>query len=103
MVTQHQNQEHGEQNEGLTRRRFIGATTAAAAGIYGILLHRKAPAFAATREITMLSWNHYVPRADVVFREQAEAFPGGRGRTAAVAGSCAPRSPCEDRLPARTA
>jgi multiple sugar transport system substrate-binding protein len=57
-----------------TRRQFLATTTGVAAGISGILLYRQAPVWAATRELTMISWNHYVPQADVVLREQAEAF-----------------------------
>jgi multiple sugar transport system substrate-binding protein len=79
MATWHQRNEPVALNGGLTRRQFLGTSAGTAAGLYGILLHRKPPAFAETREVKMISWNHYVPRADVVLREQAEAFSKAAG------------------------
>ncbi|HEY5724405.1 MAG TPA: hypothetical protein VIX40_00450, partial [Methylomirabilota bacterium] len=34
----------------------------------------RAPALAQKRELTFLSWNHFVPAADDELRKQAEAF-----------------------------
>ena len=54
-----------------TRRHFLRG--AAAAGLAGLALDRPA-AFAQKRELTFLSWNHFVPAADDELRKQAEAF-----------------------------
>jgi multiple sugar transport system substrate-binding protein len=61
------------------RRQFL-TTTAAAAGL-GWLASGRAPALAQKRELTFLSWNHFVPASDDELRRQAEAF----GREAGVA------------------
>src|SRR5262249_15037726 len=39
----------------------------------------KAPAYAQKRELTFLSWNHFVPAADDELRKQAEAFSKAAG------------------------
>ena len=57
-----------------TRRQFLGTTAGATAGIASWLALGKAPAFAQKRELTFLSWNHFVPAADDELRKQAEAF-----------------------------
>src|SRR5213596_3400871 len=57
-----------------TRRQFLGRTAGAAAGMASWLALGKAPAFAQKRELTFLSWNHFVPAADDELRKQAEAF-----------------------------
>jgi multiple sugar transport system substrate-binding protein len=74
MTSQHQPQASRRRSGVVTRRQFLSTTTGVAAGLSGILLYRQTPVFADTRELTMLSWNHYVPRADDVLREQAEKF-----------------------------
>ena len=47
-----------------TRRQFLTTTAGATAGIASWLALGKAPAFAQKRELTFLSWNHFVPAAD---------------------------------------
>ncbi|MEK7770117.1 MAG: hypothetical protein AAB335_03475, partial [candidate division NC10 bacterium] len=57
-----------------TRRQFLSTTAGAAAGMASWLSLGKAPAYAQKRELTFLSWNHFVPAADDELRKQAEAF-----------------------------
>jgi len=57
-----------------TRRQFLATTAGATAGMASWLALGKAPAFAQKRELTFLSWNHFVPAADDELRKQAEAF-----------------------------
>jgi multiple sugar transport system substrate-binding protein len=63
----------------LTRRRFLTQTAATAVGIYGVLQWRQPPATAQQRELSMLSWNHFVPASDVELKKQAEAFARQHG------------------------
>jgi multiple sugar transport system substrate-binding protein len=79
MDTPHQVSEHTHGAGTLSRRQLLQTTMGATLGLSGILLYRQPPVFAATREITMLSWNHYVPRSDVVLREQAATFSKDAG------------------------
>src|SRR5712691_5586979 len=58
----------------VTRRRFLSTTAGAAAGMSSWLALGKAPAHAQKRELTFLSWNHFVPASDDELRKQAEAF-----------------------------
>jgi multiple sugar transport system substrate-binding protein len=57
-----------------TRRQFLGQSAAATAGIASWLTLGRAPAFAQKRELTFLTWNHFVPASDDELRKQAEAF-----------------------------
>jgi len=57
-----------------TRRQFLSTTAGAAAGMASWLALGKAPAYAQKRELTFLSWNHFVPASDDELRKQAEAF-----------------------------
>jgi multiple sugar transport system substrate-binding protein len=66
------------------RRRFLATTTGAAAGLASWLALGKAPAFAQKRELTFLSWNHFVPASDEELRRQAEAFAKQAGITMRV-------------------
>src|SRR5881409_1729498 len=59
------------------RRQFL-KTSAAAAAWFSV---DRAPAYAQKRELTFLSWNHFVPASDDELRKQAEAF----GKQAGVA------------------
>jgi multiple sugar transport system substrate-binding protein len=59
---------------GPTRRQFLKASAGASAGMASWLALGKAPAFAQKRELTFLSWNHFVPDSDEELRKQAEAF-----------------------------
>ena len=58
----------------VTRRRFLGQSAGAAAGMASWLALGRAPAHAQKRELTFFSWNHFVPAADDELRKQAEAF-----------------------------
>src|SRR5213592_2233877 len=58
---------------GTSRRQFLRQSAGATLGM--------APAFAQKRELTFLSWNHFVPASDDELRKQAEAF----GKQAGVA------------------
>jgi len=59
---------------GTTRRQFLKTSAGASAGVASWLALGKAPAFAQKRELTFLSWNHFVPAADDELRRQAEEF-----------------------------
>jgi multiple sugar transport system substrate-binding protein len=58
----------------LSRRTFLGATAGAAAGLAGILATKTPPTYAATRTLTMLTANHFVPASDENLRKWAKAF-----------------------------
>jgi multiple sugar transport system substrate-binding protein len=58
----------------IPRRRFLGTAAGATAGMASWLALGKPPAYAQKRELTFLSWNHFVPAADDELRKQAEAF-----------------------------
>src|SRR5712692_9315625 len=55
----------------LTNRRQFLKTSAVAAAWLSV---DRAPAYAQKRELTFLSWNHFVPASDDELRKQAEAF-----------------------------
>jgi multiple sugar transport system substrate-binding protein len=57
-----------------SRREFFRVTSSATAGMASWLALGKAPAFAQKRELTFLSWNHFVPASDDELRRQAEVF-----------------------------
>src|SRR5260370_16432475 len=58
----------------IPRRRFLRTAAGATAGMASWLALGKPPAYAQKRELTFLSWNHFVPAADDELRKQAEAF-----------------------------
>jgi multiple sugar transport system substrate-binding protein len=58
----------------LNRRRFLQVTATGVAGLAGVLTLRQPAAGAQTRELTMLSFNHFVPQSDEELRRQAAAF-----------------------------
>ena len=60
-------------------REFLQISASGLAGMAGILALRHPPAMAQQRELTMLSWNHFVPASDEKLREQAAAFSKQRG------------------------
>ena len=64
-----------------SRRHFVRVASGAATGMASWIALGKAPAFAQKRELTFLSWNHFVPASDDELRKQAEAF----GKQAGVA------------------
>jgi spermidine/putrescine-binding protein len=57
-----------------TRRQFLKTSAATSTGLASWLALGRAPAFAQKRELTFLSWNHFVPASDDELRKQAEAF-----------------------------
>jgi multiple sugar transport system substrate-binding protein len=57
-----------------SRRQFLRAAAGTSAGLASWLALGRAPAFAQKRELTFLSWNHFVPAADDELKKQAEAF-----------------------------
>jgi multiple sugar transport system substrate-binding protein len=58
----------------LNRRRFLRASAEGLAGLAAILALRQPPAAAQERELTMLSFNHFVPQSDEELRRQAAVF-----------------------------
>jgi len=58
----------------VNRRHFLRASSIGAGVGLAWLAGGRAPAFAQKRELTFLSWNHFVPAADDELRKQAEAF-----------------------------
>jgi multiple sugar transport system substrate-binding protein len=58
----------------VTRRRFLHTSAAGIAGVAGILAMRGAPSSAQAREISMLSWAHFVPQADQKLAEIGKRF-----------------------------
>jgi len=67
-----------------SRREFMRAASGATAGMASWLALGKAPAFAQKRELTFLSWNHFVPASDDELRRQAEVFSKQVGATVRV-------------------
>jgi multiple sugar transport system substrate-binding protein len=63
----------------MKRREFLQVTASSLAGIAGVIVLRQPPAMAQQREISLLSWNHFVPASDDKLREQAAAFSKQRG------------------------
>ena len=47
-----------------TRRQFLSTSAGATAGMASWLALGRAPAYAQKRELTFLSWNHFVPASD---------------------------------------
>src|SRR5262249_10257504 len=69
---------------GTSRRQFLRQSAGATAGFVSWLALGQAPAFAQKRELTFLSWNHFVPAADDELRRQAEEFSKQAGVTVRV-------------------
>ncbi|PYN84308.1 MAG: hypothetical protein DMD87_27975 [Candidatus Rokuibacteriota bacterium] len=67
-----------------SRRHFVRVASGATAGMATWLALGRAPAFAQKRELTFLSWNHFVPASDDELRKQAEAFGKQAGVTVRV-------------------
>jgi multiple sugar transport system substrate-binding protein len=65
--------------QGHTRRQFLTRTAGAAVGMYGILQGQQPPAVAQQRELSLLTWNHFVPASDVELKKQAERFARQQG------------------------
>jgi multiple sugar transport system substrate-binding protein len=59
----------------MSRRRMLRtAAGATAGGLAGILLSKTPPLYAATRTVTMLTWNHFVAASDEYLRKMAKDF-----------------------------
>src|SRR5215510_7933754 len=67
----------------ISRRRFLQTSAGVVAGASS-LSGVPAPALAQKRELTFLSWNHFVPASDDELRKQAEAFGKQAGVTVRV-------------------
>jgi len=59
---------------GTTRRQFLKTSAVTSTGLATWLALDHAPVLAQKRELTFLSWNHFVPAADDELRRQAEVF-----------------------------
>src|SRR3989442_8430936 len=70
--------------QGTSRRYFLRGASAATAGMASWVALGKPPAFAQKRELTFLSWNHFVPASDDELRRQAEVFSKQTGVTVRV-------------------
>jgi multiple sugar transport system substrate-binding protein len=58
----------------VSRRQFLSSSVGVTAGVAAWGALGQAPALAQKRELTFLSWNHFVPASDDELRKQAEAF-----------------------------
>src|SRR5438309_4493272 len=67
----------------ISRRRFLKASAGVVAVTPSGFLDR-APAFAQKRELTMLTFNHFVPASDDELKRQAELFGKQAGVTVRV-------------------
>jgi multiple sugar transport system substrate-binding protein len=70
-------------SRGVTRRRFLKASLAGLAGASTLTLDR-APAMAQKRELTMLTFNHFVPASDDELKRQGELFAKQAGVTVRI-------------------
>ena len=57
----------------LSRRTFLRTTVSTTAGLAGVLATNTPPLYAATRTVTMLTWNHFVPASDENLRGLARS------------------------------
>jgi multiple sugar transport system substrate-binding protein len=62
------------QPEVVTRRRFLRASVGGMAGMAGVLALRTPPSLAQAREVSMLSWAHFVPQADQALHDMGNRF-----------------------------
>ena len=60
----------------VSRRQFLGTTTA---GLAGILATRTPPAVGQTREISYLCWNNFAPASDKKLAEIGKRFTKDTG------------------------
>jgi multiple sugar transport system substrate-binding protein len=67
-------QSSGGNDAKATRRRFLHTSMGSLAGLAGILAFGTGPGAAQTREISMLSWAHFVPQADQELHEIGKRF-----------------------------
>ena len=64
----------GASDVNVTRRRFLHTSASGLAGLAGMLAVRVAPSLAQAREVSMLSWAHFVPQADQKLSEIGKRF-----------------------------
>src|SRR5438105_15933755 len=69
---------------GTTRRQFLKTSAATSTALATWLALDRAPALGQKRELTLLSWNHFVPASDDELRKQAEAFSKQAGVTVRI-------------------
>jgi multiple sugar transport system substrate-binding protein len=65
---------HDLRADRLTRRRFLQTSAGGLAGLAGIFALQVPPSLAQQREISMLSWAHFVPQADEKLHEIGTRF-----------------------------
>ena len=58
----------------ISRRTFLRTAAGATAGLAGILATKTPPLYAATRTVTMLQANHFVPASDENLKKWAKEF-----------------------------
>ena len=58
----------------VSRRTVLRTAAVTTAGLAGMLATNTPPAYAATRTLTMLTWNHFVPASDEHLRQWAKEF-----------------------------
>jgi multiple sugar transport system substrate-binding protein len=58
----------------VTRRQFLHTSLGGVAGLAGLLAFRVPPSSAQPREVSMLSWAHFVPQADEKLHEIGKRF-----------------------------
>ncbi len=75
---------HETTQDARSRRHFLRTAAGATAGMASWVALGKAPAFAQKRELTFLSYNHFVPTSDEELRRQAEVFGKQVGATVRV-------------------
>src|SRR5262245_35215219 len=78
----------------ISRRRFLKTSAGVVAGTSSVFLERP-PAFAQKRELTMLTFNHFVPASDDELKRQAEVFSKQAGVTVRVDTIAGPQLPAK--------
>ena len=66
--------QHAVRMDGVTRRRFLRTSMSGMAGLAGIVALRLPPSSAQSREVSMLSWAHFVPQADQALHDIGKHF-----------------------------
>src|SRR5262245_4401739 len=81
--------------QGTSRRHFVRATSGATVGMAAWLALGKAPAFAQKRELTFLTFNHFVPASDDELKRQADVFAKQAGVIVRVDTIAGPQLPAK--------
>jgi multiple sugar transport system substrate-binding protein len=61
-------------HQALSRRTFLRSSATASAGLASILLTKTSPAYAQERELTLLTFSHFVPTSDEELERQLKEF-----------------------------